>query len=315
MIDNEITHIPVLINQIMYQIKDIKKGLWIDATFGLGGYSRSFLENTNCNVFAIDRDPDVKKYANTLIKEFKNRFEFKSAKFSDLNKFTHLKNVVGISFDLGLSNLQIKKSDRGFSFKHNGPLDMRMSKSGLKAEDFLKNVDEKTLADILFELGDERHSRKIAKAIFKAKRESNISSTFKLAEIVRKAVPGNKFKIDKATKTFQAIRMFLNDELKELNKGLIAAEKILEPNGLLVVVSFHSIEDRIVKNFFSLCSGKSKSFSKFFPEDKRSKSFEILTKKPLVPSQEEIYNNPKSRSAKLRIAIRTSSDPLHEVAA
>ncbi len=313
--DNEIAHIPVLINQIIYQVKDIKKGLWIDATFGLGGYSRAFLENTNCNVFAIDRDPDVKAYSDILFKEFKNRFEFKPAKFSDLDKFTHLKNVVGISFDLGLSNLQIKKSERGFSFRENGPLDMRMSKSGLKAEEFLKNIDEKTLADILFQLGDERHSRKIAKAILEARKEKKISSTFELAEIVRNAVPGSKLKIDKATKTFQAIRMFLNDELNELNKGLIAAEKILEPNGLLVVVSFHSIEDRLVKNFFSICSGKSRNFSKFFPEDKKVKSFQILTKKPLTPTQDEIYNNPKSRSAKLRIAIRTSSDPIHEAAA
>ncbi len=315
MIDNEIIHLPVLINQIIYQVKDIKKGLWIDATFGLGGYSRAFLENTNCNVFAIDRDPDVKKHADILVKEFKERFEFKTAKFSDLVNFSHLKNVIGISFDLGLSNLQIKKSDRGFSFKENGPLDMRMSKTGLKAEEFLKNVDEKALADILFNFADERHSRKIAKAIIKTRQENTISSTINLAEIVRKAVPGNKLKIDKATKTFQAIRMYLNDELDELNKGLIAAEKILQANGYLVVVSFHSIEDRIVKKFLSLCSGKSVSFSKFFPENKKTKSFEILTKKPLIPSKEEINKNPQSRSAKLRIAIRTSSKPIHEIAA
>ena len=152
-----------------------------------------------------------------------------------------------------MSNLQIKKSNRGFSFRENGPLDMRMSKSGLNAKDFLKNVDEKTLSDILYQLGDEKHSRKIAKAIFQERKINEISTTFKLAEIVRKAVPGKKLKIDKATKTFQAIRMYLNNEIEELNQGLIAAEKILQPNGILVVVSFHSIEDRLVKKFFLKC--------------------------------------------------------------
>ena len=234
----DIMHVPVLIDQIIYQVKDIQQGLWIDATFGLGGYSRAFLENTNCSVFAIDRDPEVKTHSKTLLKQFKNRFEFKTANFSDLIKFNHLKNVVGISFDLGLSNLQIRKPSRGFSFKDNGPLDMRMSKSGLSAEDFIKNVDEKTLSNVLYELGDEKYSRRIARAISKEKQKNEISSTLELADIVRKVIPGNKLKIDKATKTFQAIRMFVNNELEELNQGLIAAENILQPNGFLVVVSF-----------------------------------------------------------------------------
>ena len=178
-------------------------------------------------------------------------------------------------------------------------------------------VDEKTLSSILFRLGDEVYSKRISKAILREREKEKISSTNRLAEIIRKVIPGKNFKIDKATKSFQAIRMHLNNELEELKLGLIAAENVIKPNGIIAVVSFHSNEDRIVKNFFAKCSGKKlNQVSKFLPDETITKnSFEIITKKPIVSSENEIKHNPKSRSAKLRIAKRTFSKPIHEVAA
>ena len=319
-ITENFTHVPVLIDTVLNYMNELKDGILIDATFGLGGYSKALLENTNCKVFALDRDPDVKIYANKLFKKYKDRFVFSTGKFSEileLKKKNNLKNIIGITFDLGLSNLQIEDSKRGFSFKTNGPLDMRMSKKGLDAEKFINTVDEKTLSSILYRLGDEVYSKRISKAILREREKEKISSTNRLAEIIRKVIPGKNFKIDKATKSFQAIRMHLNNELEELKLGLIAAENVIKPNGIIAVVSFHSNEDRIVKNFFAKCSGKKlNQVSKFLPDETITKSsFEIITKKPIVSSENEIKHNPKSRSAKLRIAKRTFSKPIHEVAA
>ena len=317
---NDASHIPVLLDEVLKYTKHLKNGILIDATFGLGGYSKAFLENTNCDVFAIDRDPDVKVYANKLSKKYKERFSFYNGKFSELTYLKNNKkmnNVIGIAFDLGVSNLQINKVDRGFSFKKDGPLDMRMSKKGLNAEEFINHADEKTLANILFQFGDEIYSRRIARAILSEREKEKISSTKRLADIIRKTVPGKNFKIDKATKSFQAIRVHINKELEELKHGLIAAENILQPNGLIAVISFHSKEDRLVKNFFQKCSGiKKNHVSKFLPNiNFIEKSFEIVTKKPILSTKQTIKTNPKSRSAKLRIAKRTNSKPIHEIAA
>ena len=210
-------------------------------------------------------------------------------------------------FDLGVSNLQLTKEKRGFSFKLDGPLDMRMSKEGIKAFEVINNYSAEMLSNIFYNFGDEVFSRRIARNIVKFRGISPITSTQKLADIIRKSVPGRKKKIDKATKSFQAIRMFINDEITELNKVLIASEKFLTYGGILCVVSFHSKEDRIVKNFLNACQGKSKLFmSKFFPNSENSKySFEIITKKPILPSDNEVKINNKARSAKLRIAKRT----------
>jgi len=319
-ITENFTHVPVLIDKVLNYMNELKDGILIDATFGLGGYSKALLENTNCKVFALDRDPDVKIYANKLFKKYKDRFVFSTGKFSEileLKEKNNLENIVGITFDLGLSNLQIEASKRGFSFKTDGPLDMRMSKKGLDAETFINTVDEKTLSSILYRLGDEIYSKRISKAILKEREKEKIRSTNRLAEIIRKANPSKNFKIDKATKSFQAIRMHLNNELEELKLGLIAAENIIKPNGIIAVVSFHSIEDRIVKNFLTKCSGKKlNQVSKFLPDETIiEKSFEIITKKPIISSESEIKINPKSRSAKLRVAKRTFSKPIHEFAA
>ena len=312
--NNFLAHVPVLLDEILENLKKFKitDGVIIDATFGLGGYSNAILENTNCDVYGFDRDPDVLIYANKLKERYKKRFNFFQKKFSEideiLSKQTHpKKNIKGIIFDLGISNLQLTKNSRGFSFKLDGPLDMRMSKEGIQASDVINNYSAEKLSDIIYNFGDEVFSRRIARNIVKSREITPIKSTFELADIIRKAIPGKKKKIDKATKTFQAIRMFINNEISELRKGLILSEKFLTCDGLLCVVSFHSKEDKIVKDFLNVCQGKSKLFiSKFLPPiESTKKSFEIITKKPTLPSDEEVKINNKARSAKLRIAKRT----------
>ena len=307
-------HVPVLLNEIIENLKKFKitDGIIVDATFGLGGYSNAILENTNCDVYGFDRDPEVLKYANKLKEKYKTRFKFFQNKFSEIdemlsNQTYSKKKIKGMIFDLGVSNLQLTKKNRGFSFKLDGPLDMRMSKEGIKALDIINNYSAEKLSDIIYNFGDETFSRRVARHIVKSREITPITSTIELAAIIRKAIPGKKKKIDKATKTFQAIRMFINDEINELNKGLIISEKFLTFGGILCVVSFHSKEDKTVKNFLNVCQGKSKLFiSKFLPPIKNSeKSFEIITKKPITPSDEEVRINYKARSAKLRIAKRT----------
>ena len=229
-------------------------------------------------------------------------------KFSELGNFLNelkINEVAGVVFDLGVSSAQLDIQSRGFSFKLDGPLDMRMSSEGPTADEFLDKVEENTLANIIYELGDEVYSRRIAKNIIHQRSINKIKTTGQLADIVRNAIPKKKSKIDLATKTFQAIRIYLNDEVKELEEGLIAAEKVLRPEGRLAVVSFHSIEDKIVKNFFNKCV-RNRPSSRHLPEPpKKNPSLEIITKKPILPSAQEIYINKRSRSAKLRIAKRT----------
>ena len=324
--NNFLEHVPVLLDEILENLKkfEIKNGVIIDATFGLGGYSNAILENTNCDVYGFDRDPEVLKYANKVKERYKNRFKFFQKKFSEINDMLSKqdcskKKIKGMIFDLGVSNLQLTKKNRGFSFKFDGPLDMRMSKDGIMAFDVINNYSAEKLSNIFYNLGDEIFSRRVARNIIKSRELNPITSTFELADIIRKAIPGKKKKIDKATKTFQAIRMFINDEMSELNKGLIASEKFLTSGGILCVVSFHSKEDRTVKTFLNECQGKSNlHVSKFLPPHENSKkSFEVITKKPIVPSAEEVKINNKARSAKLRIAKRTNFSAIfdHEAAA
>ena len=301
-------HIPVLLDEVINSLSLKDEGFYVDATFGLGGYSKKILSIRNCNLLAIDRDPEAKKFAQPIKSSFKEKFTFVNGRFSELIKFLEvkkIKKVNGVVFDLGVSSPQLDKNERGFSFKSDGPLDMRMSLEGPTAEEFINKVEEKTLADIIYEYGDEVFSRRIAKNIANERLTKRINSTFQLATIIRKSIPFSKQKIDPATRTFQAIRIYLNNEIDELEKGLIAAEKSLHPDGILAVVSFHSIEDRIVKEFFIKCS-KSKPISRYLPEkNQRKHSLEILTKKPICPSEKEIEENRRSRSAKLRVARRT----------
>ena len=305
---NKTTHIPVLLDETIKALSIKNEEFYIDATFGVGGYSKAILEAKKCKVLGVDRDPEAVPIAESIKIEFNDRFFFQNAKFSQIEELLEplkIKKVAGIVFDLGVSSPQIDQIHRGFSFKLDGPLDMRMSKEGPTAEEFINKVEENTLANIIFELGDEVFSRRIAKNIVSERAINNITKTGQLASIVRKAIPTSKHKIDPATKTFQAIRIYLNDEISELEKGLIAAEKILQPNGILAVVSFHSIEDRIIKNFFLKCS-QDKNLSRHIPEiPSKQHSLKILTKKPILPSAIEIKYNRRSRSAKLRVAQRT----------
>ena len=301
-------HTPVLLDEVVSALSVNDNELYVDATFGLGGYTKSILNKKNCKVVAIDRDPESKIYAEKLIIDFKNRFYFKNGKFSQLIKILNefkIKNVAGIVFDLGVSSPQFDQKHRGFSLKLDGPLDMRMSCEGPTAEDFINQVDESTLANIIYELGDEFFSKRIAKNIILERSKIYIKTTGQLANIIRKSIPTSKQKVDVATKAFQAIRIYLNDEISELEQGLIAAEKILQPQGILAAVSFHSIEDRIIKKFFLKCA-KKKNYSRHRPETpNRDNSLEIITKKPILPSENEIKFNNRSRSAKLRVAKRT----------
>ncbi len=304
----KVLHIPVLLDEVIKALSLTKDDVYVDATFGLGGYTKAILNKQHCKVVAIDRDPQAKIFADNLKRSYSDRFYFKKGKFSKLDKFLNeleIHKVAGVVFDLGVSSPQLDIKDRGFSFKLDGPLDMRMSSEGPTAEEFLEEVEEDTLANIIFELGNEVYSRRIAKNIINQRSINKIKTTGQLADIVRNAIPKKKSKIDLATKTFQAIRIYLNDELKELEEGLIAAEKVLRPEGRLAVVSFHSIEDKIVKNFFNRCL-RNIPTSRHLPDyPKKNPSLEILTKKPILPSPNEVNYNKRSRSAKLRIAKRT----------
>ena len=305
------SHIPVMLDQVKSFIPISRDLNLIDATFGGGGYSKAILEEFNIkNLLAIDRDPTAKIFYNELKKKFKN-IELFNEKFSKIDeiikksKFSKI-NFDVIIFDLGVSSNQIDNPDRGFSFQNEGPLDMKMGSSTLNAYEIVNSFDETKLADIFFQFGEEKHSRKIAKNIIKNRAIKPIDNTLALSDIVKKSVPHNnsKNRIHPATKTFQALRIYINDELNELKLALQKSENLLAPNGLLIIVSFQSLEDRIVKDFFNHKSGKRWRSSRHLPDlgDLGPITLKIITKKPLRPKDFEINNNPRSRSAKLRVA-------------
>ena len=308
----ENSHTPVMINEIISFLPTDKSINVMDATFGGGGYSKAILEKLEVNhLLAIDRDP--------ISKVFSKEIESKYTNFTLINdKFSRIEQIVNnmklkekkfdiILFDLGVSSNQLDNSKRGFSFNSDGPLDMRMGLSNKSAYDIINNYEEKNLADIIYKYGEERHSRAIAKEIVKNRKIRFISNTIELSNIIKKCVPRkNKLKsnIHPATKTFQAIRIYVNDEINELKNSLNKTLNILNKEGLILVVSFQSLEDRIVKDFFNHNSGKRWRSSRHYPElpDKLVTQLKIITKKPLVPSASEINLNPRSRSAKLRVA-------------
>ena len=304
-------HVPVMLNEVLSFIPKEKKINLIDATFGGGGYSRAILKNFNIkNLIAIDRDPISKIFYDELRKDFDNieLFNQKFSKLDDLLKNSeHFKEKYDvIIFDLGVSSNQIDNPERGFSFQQDGPLDMKMGSSNLNAFEVINSFDEKKLADIFYQFGEEKYSRKIAKNIVINRTKKTIQNTLELSEIIKKSVPArNNFKkIHPATKTFQALRIFINDELNELKIALEKSENLLANNGLLIIVSFQSLEDRIVKDFFNHKSGKRWRSSRHLPDlaDLGPTTLKIITKKPLRPKDVEINNNPRSRSAKLRVA-------------
>ena len=305
-------HKPVMLNEIKSFLPYDKSINVIDATFGGGGYSKAILENFSVNqLLAIDRDPIAKIFAKDLEGRYHN-FSLVNDRFSRIDKIVEQnklkeKKFDFIIFDLGTSSNQIDNYERGFSFNNDGPLDMRMGLGDKNAIEIINKYNEKELAKIIYEYGEERYSRIIAREIVKSRKIKYISKTSELSNIIKKCIPKkNQYnkKIHPATKTFQALRIYVNDELNELKSSLDKSLKILNTNGLILVVSFQSLEDRIVKDFFNHNSGKRWRSSRHYPElpDKLATQLKIITKKPILPKASEILKNPRSRSAKLRVA-------------
>lgn len=299
-------HTPVLLGPILSHCAPVH-GVWLDGTFGAGGYTRGLLEAGADKVFGVDRDPLAFDMAADWVAEYGNRIELVEGVFSKLDDYAE--DLDGVVLDLGVSSMQLDQAERGFSFQKDGPLDMRMSQSGESAADLVNTASDTEIADILFHYGEERASRRIARAIVRAREEAPINTTLRLADIVRSCLPRPKpGKAHPATRSFQALRIAVNDEYGELFRGLMAAERALKPGGLLAVVTFHSIEDRMVKRFFQARSGKGVSVSRYAPEIEREEpAFEVLTRKAVGPDDDELATNPRSRSAKLRIGRRTTS--------
>ena len=314
-------HIPVLLREAVEALSVRDGGIYIDGTFGRGGYSRAILATAGTTVYGIDRDPAAIKVGHAMEQEFKPRFTMLQGPFGAMDVLMagqHITQVDGIALDIGVSSPQIDESERGFSFQADGPLDMRMSQSGPTAADIVNHTDEKELADIIYYCGEERLSRRVARKIIDARTQGPITRTHQLADIIRQAVPRSGDGIDPATRTFQALRIHVNDELGELRRGLQAAERLLKPNGRLAVVSFHSLEDRIVKDFLRNRSQAASNVSRHIPANDVTPpvpSFRLVSRKPVTASDEEIRLNPRSRSAKLRIAERTDAPPQKEYAA
>ncbi len=297
-------HYPVLLNEIISIITPQHGGTFIDCTFGQGGYSKKILSFGNTKVIAIDRDIESKKEAEKILKKFQNRFIFKNKKFSQLeNLRLQNENIKGIIFDLGFSYSQIKDPKKGLSFNSTGDLDMRMGINNYSAKEAINNLSEKELEKIFKFFGGEKEAKKIAFHIVK-QRNIKIIDTKSLVDLVENVKRKKNFKIHSATKVFQALRIFVNNEISELIYGLIAATKILKKNGILAVVTFHSLEDKIVKYFFTSLS-ENKSVSRYLPKINQSEPlFRMIEKKPKKASLKEIKENLPSRSAKLRYVIK-----------
>ena len=301
-------HVPVLLEPILENISPVR-GVWVDATFGAGGYTRALLDAGADFVFAIDRDPSVFSLAEDWLSRYSGRIEFINDVFSNLEKYTD--QVHGVVFDLGVSSMQLDQASRGFSFLKEGPLDMRMSQTGPTAADLVNSTSEKVLGNILYFFGEERASRRIAKAITNRREKAPFETTTDLAKVIETALPRSKpGQSHSATRSFQALRIAINKEYEELFNGLFSAERALLPDGYLVVVTFHSIEDRIVKRFIQSRSGQLSPTNRYLPESEVLPiQFTKITKKAIKPNAREISTNPRARSAKLRIAKRTSFEP------
>ncbi len=310
-------HIPVLINDLIEQVSPVS-GVWLDGTFGAGGYARALLTAGATRVIGVDRDPDVLAKAAEWADEFGDAIDLRAGRFSALDEIAReadAPNLDGVVLDIGVSSMQIDQADRGFSFMADGPLDMRMEQSGPSAADLIATIGESDLADILFHYGEERASRRIARNIVAARKAAPIETTRQLAEIIEKSLPRPKpGQPHAATRSFQALRIAVNDELGELVRGLIAAEAILRPGGFLAVVTFHSLEDRIVKRFIQARSGSSPRANRYAPEaEAEAPRFEKITRRAVTAGDEELAANPRARSAKLRVAKRLDA-PAGDVA-
>lgn len=315
-VDVPLAHDPVMLPEVLEALAPRDGAVYVDGTFGAGGYTSAILEAADCTVIALDRDPSVEQYVQALKEKYGARLIFVRGCFGDVEELLRengYERVDGFVLDLGVSSMQLDQAGRGFSFRFVGPLDMRMDTKADSptAADLVNTMKEKNLADLIYRYGEERKSRRIASKIVQKRAEKEIETTQDLAEIIRSVVPRSpKDKSDPATRTFQALRIAVNDEMGELERALKSSENILNPDGRLVVVTFHSLEDSLVKNFIREKSGRAPSGSRHLPLDdvrKDESVFIALYNKALVPSREEQGRNPRSRSAKLRAAVRQIS--------
>ncbi|HLZ75167.1 16S rRNA (cytosine(1402)-N(4))-methyltransferase RsmH [Phenylobacterium sp.] len=299
-------HVPVLLDEVVDAMQPRAGKLLVDGTFGAGGYSRALL-NKGASVIAFDRDPSAAKFAGGLPAD---RFRLVERRFSELDEETGLAAVDGVVLDIGVSSMQLDEAERGFSFMRDGPLDMRMAAEGPTAADLVNEADPAEIARILFVYGEERESRRIARAIARRRDEQPFTRTLELAEFIEKTLGGRRgAKVHPATRSFQAIRIAVNEELSELEAGLAAAERALKTGGRLCVVTFHSLEDRIVKTFFAVRAGKTPAGSRHAPPlaTAAAPSFQLLFNGAQSASEAELAANPRARSAKLRAAVRTDA--------
>ena len=301
--DQNDPHIPVLIRPLIAAVAPVS-GVWLDGTFGAGGYTRELLNAGADKVIGVDRDPLAFEMAAPWTKDFGDRIELVEGVFSKLDEYAS--DLDGIVLDLGVSSMQLDLAERGFSFMREGPLDMRMSQDGLSAADICNEYDEEEIADIIFLYGEERASRRIAKSIVAAR---PLTTTLELATIVAGCLPRSKpGQSHPATRTFQALRIAVNNEYGELAQGLMAAERALKPGGQLAVVTFHSVEDRMVKRFLQARGGGMSNANRYAPEaEEIVAAFKVIKRKAIIADDEELSQNPRSRSAKLRVAMRTEA--------
>ena len=303
-------HIPVMLDEVLEALAPSDGGVYLDGTFGGGGYAAAILEQARCTLYAIDRDPDAIQRGAALAAGFPGRLHLLHGTFGDMASLLAGAGVTelnGVVLDLGVSSFQIDDAERGFSFRHDGPLDMRMGRQGVSAADLVNALPERDLADVLYELGEERASRRVARAIVTARAEAPIETTGRLAEIVRSVLPPDKSGNHPATRSFQALRIKVNDELRQIENALDQAARLLAPGGRLVVVSFHSLEDRIVKRFMTRAAGRAGSPSRHNPAGlmtRETPGFSMIASRALRPGDDETNRNPRSRSARLRALER-----------
>ncbi len=303
-------HLPVMCREVVDFLAPRTDGIYLDGTFGGGGYVSAILDAAPCTLFAIDRDPDAIARGGALAARHPGRLVLMQGNFADMAGLLAARGITalhGIALDLGVSSYQLDEAERGFSFRNDGPLDMRMGGPGPTAADLVNTLPEAELADVLHEFGEERHARRVARAIVAARAEAPITTTGRLAAIIRTAVPRARDGIDPATRSFQGLRIRVNDELGAIERGLREAANLLAPGGRLVVVSFHSLEDRIVKRFMTEAAGAGPRPSRHLPATNATDaepSFRLLTRRPVAPSDDETRLNPRARSAKLRALAR-----------
>ncbi len=307
-------HIPVMLEEAVAALRPQAGGVYLDGTFGGGGYARAILDRADCRLYAIDRDPEAVARAQSLAAAYPGRFEIMPGRISQLKEMLAARGVRSLNgavFDLGLSSYQIDDAERGFSFRQDGPLDMRMDRAGPDAATLVNTGSESALADILFKYGEEKAARRVARAIVERRRSQPFASTADLAGVIRRVVRPDKSGIDPATRSFQALRIAVNEELSDIEAALDQAASLLAPGGRLVVVSFHSLEDRIVKQLFAARAGRAPGVSRHDPaglaRPAAAPVFRLVTRAPLNPGAAEIRANPRARSARLRAMERLAA--------